>query len=165
MESNNASLQFMAKFARLDFCVERPDGAAGLSIKVRPTGGCFHRDHSPRAYEIIDRELASIPDEERVFIFEEHETGPELVLYVVAGVNLATSAFNFLTAIIKARTEGILKGDDRTDPLDVSIRGIDKHNQPVKERTVLQVACRTRLKEIQLREALDKAIEEEFGRP
>jgi hypothetical protein len=165
MASHDPNLEFMVKFARLSFCSERPDGAVGLSIKVRPTGGCFHRDHSPRAYEIIDREFASIPDDERDFIFEEHESGPEIVLYVVAGVNVATSAFNFLTAIIKARSEGILKGDGRTDPLDVQIRGINKNNQAVKERTILQVDCRERLMEIQLREALDKAITEEFGEP
>jgi len=29
-------------------------GETAVSIKLRVDSGCFHREHSPRAYEIID---------------------------------------------------------------------------------------------------------------
>jgi len=32
-------------------------GEAAVSIKVRVTSGCFHREHSPRAYQFIDAKL------------------------------------------------------------------------------------------------------------
>lgn len=32
-------------------------GAAAVSIKLRVNSGCFHREHSPQAYEIIDEKL------------------------------------------------------------------------------------------------------------
>ena len=31
--------------------------AKAISIKIRVTGGCFHREHSPYAYRIIDTQL------------------------------------------------------------------------------------------------------------
>ncbi len=53
-------------------------GEVPVSIKVRINFGCFHREHSPRAYQIIDRYLNSISPGECVFEFEEHESGPEI---------------------------------------------------------------------------------------
>ncbi len=79
-----------------------------VSIKIRIVSGCFHREHSPRAYEIIDAKLSKLP--RNVMLgFEEHESGPELLVYVAAGVALTTSVINLVTAIIKARSEGVKK--------------------------------------------------------
>src|SRR6266542_4804124 len=49
-----------------------------VSIKVRVTSGCFHREHSPQAYALIDQQLYSMPPDE-AFAFEEHESGPEVL--------------------------------------------------------------------------------------
>jgi len=54
-------------------------GEAAVSIKVRVTSGCFHREHSPRAYELIDRSLAKLSGSDDSFAFEEHESGPEIL--------------------------------------------------------------------------------------
>jgi|WetSurMetagenome_2_1015567.scaffolds.fasta_scaffold474213_1 hypothetical protein len=56
-------------------------GEFPLSIKVRVTSGCFHREHSPAAYLLIDEHLASIPASERHFAVEEHESGPEILVF------------------------------------------------------------------------------------
>ena len=86
------------------------DGEVPVSIKVRVTSGCFHREHSPHAYDIIDRHLASLEGQESDFAFEEHESGPELLVYLAvaaAGITLAKSTIDLVIAIIKARVDGI----------------------------------------------------------
>lgn len=85
-------------------------GEAAVSIKVRITSGCFHREHSPRAYELIDQSLRKLSPGDSSFAFEEHESGPELLVYIAAGVGLATSVINLIATIIKARSEGSGRG-------------------------------------------------------
>lgn len=100
-------------------------GEAAASIKVRVLSGCFHREHSPRAYELIDRDLSKLIGADATFGFEEHESGPEILAYVAltaAGVSLAANLINLVTAIIKARSEGISKGDSPSYPLEVIVR-------------------------------------------
>jgi hypothetical protein len=53
--------------------------------------GCFHREHSPRAYEIIDKYLAVNAPKDAPFVFEEHERGPEILLWLAA----IAGAFSF----------------------------------------------------------------------
>jgi hypothetical protein len=55
-------------------------GEAAVSIEVRITSGCFHREHSPRAYELIDQSLRKLSPSDSSFAFEEHESGPELLV-------------------------------------------------------------------------------------
>lgn len=102
----------------------RGDGLE-LSIKVRVTSGCFHREHSPEAYRIIDDYLSTHRSDD--CLFEEHESGPELLVYLAvatAGLGLAKSVVDLVTTIIKARSEGIRNGDRPSDPLVLIIRGI-----------------------------------------
>jgi hypothetical protein len=93
-------------------------GEVSLSIKIRVTSGCFHREHSPRAFELMDSYLVGSTAE---LEFQEHETGPELLVYTAmatAGLTLAKSVIDLITAIIKARSEGVKKGDRPNDPLE-----------------------------------------------
>lgn len=86
----------------------KPPGAAALSIKVRVVSGCFHRDHSSRAYALIDR-LSAPADVEIV----EHESGPELLAFLAVGtvaLSLTKSVIELITAIVKSG-EGVRKGD------------------------------------------------------
>ena len=69
--------------------------------------------------------------------FEEHESGPELLVYVAAGVTLATSVINLITTIIKARSEGVKKGDHPSDPIELIIRRVDDGTE-FREETVLR---------------------------
>lgn len=118
-----------------------PPNAVAVSIKVRVVSGCYHREHSPHAYEIIDHHLHSIPANERAFAFEEHESGPEVLLYLAittAGITLATSIINLITTIIKARSKGVEQGDHPCSPIELILRRIDKRGQ-LREEKILRI--------------------------
>jgi hypothetical protein len=144
-------------------------GEAAVSIKVRVASGCFHREHSPRAYELIDRSLAiaKLSGSDGSFGFEEHESGPEILVYLAvttAGLSLAKSIVDLITAIIKARSEGIKKGDSPSDPLELIVRRV--HNvQEFREETVLRVGHKDAVDEAkverQLKDALRKLLKDE----
>ena len=111
----------------MDFATRRTarENEVPVSVKVGVTSGCFHREHSPDAYELIDKHLASIPSGDTDFAFEEHESGPEILVYLTlttAGVMLAKSVIDLITAIVKARAEGIQGRDHPRDPLRLVIR-------------------------------------------
>ncbi len=117
-----------------------PDDIA-LSIKVRIVSGCFHREHSPHAYEIIDNYLQNIPPEKRNFAFEEHESGPELLVYLALTSSLVTlsgSIIDLVTTIIKARSESVRKGDHPHDPVELIIRRVIKSGE-IREEKVLRI--------------------------
>jgi hypothetical protein len=115
-------------------------GNVAISIKVRVVSGCFHREHSPHAYVVIDSQLAKFPPDSEL-AFQEHESGPELLVYlavVSAGITLAKSVIDLITAIIKARAEGVKKGDKPSDPLEVIVRRVEK-GQDVREEIVMRI--------------------------
>jgi hypothetical protein len=117
-----------------------PSGAVPISIKVRVSSGCYHREHSPHAYSLIDRHLTEVPMHDE-FMFEEHESGPELLVFVAAmtaGISLTKSIIDLIVAIIKARSEGIKKGDHPTSPLELIVRRTFKDDE-FKEETVLRI--------------------------
>lgn len=104
-----------------------PRDSLALSIKARVKFGCFHREHSPRAYEIIDKYLAVNAPKDAPFVFEEHESGPEILLWLAAiagAFSFSASVVNLVTAIIKARSEGIRRGDGRQSPIELVVRGL-----------------------------------------
>src|SRR4051794_20629349 len=72
------------------------DGFLPVSIKVRVTSGCFHREHSPHAYKLIDQHLAKNDLSNTHHRFEEHESGPELLIYLAA----TTAGLSFLTSVV-----------------------------------------------------------------
>lgn len=115
-------------------------GRAPVSIKVRVASGCFHREHSPRAYDVIERSLSQQrrPSE---FEYVEHESGPELLVYIALGtacITLAKSVIDLVTTIIKARSEGVKKGDKPSEPLELIVRRMDEARQ-FKEEVVLRI--------------------------
>jgi hypothetical protein len=123
---------------------QRPprEGEVSVSLKVRITSGCFHREHSPRAYEFIDKHLASIPSSQRSELaFVEHESGPELLVYLAlatAGISIAKSVIDLVVAIIKARAEGVKSGDRPNGPIELIVRRVGDGDQFVEE-TVLRI--------------------------
>jgi len=142
-------------------------GEAAVSIKVRVAGGCFHREHSPRAYELIDRSLTKLSGPDGSFAFEEHESGPEILLYLAvttAGLSLAKSIVDLITAIIKARSEGIKKGDHPSEPLELIVRRVHDA-QEFREETVLRIGHKDAVDEAkveqQLKDALRKLLKDE----
>ena len=130
-----------------------------VSIKVRVTSGCFHREHSPQAYRIIDKYLDSIPPEQIDCVLEEHESGPEVLVYLAvttAGIALAKSIVDLITTIIKARSEGIQKGDHRRDALKLIIRRTRRNGEFIEEE-VMQFESHDPVLEIEIEESLNAA--------
>jgi len=144
------------------FQASRPvsEGDVAVSIKIRVSSGCFHREHSPRAYKFIDDALRTSPD--GAFSFEEHESGPELLVYIgatAAGVSLAASVINLVAAIVKARSEGLRKGDMPSEPLELIIRRIDE-GDGFREETVLRITSTDRVQKKHIADTLNKAVRE-----
>ncbi len=145
------------------FTARRPPRASDvpLSIKLRVVSGCFHREHSPRAYELIDSHLVSLsPDLD----FVEHESGPELLVYLAvatAGITLTKSIIDLITAIIKARSDGVKKGDRPADPLELIVRRVDDGRE-FREEVVLRIGHNdpvdTKVIEKQVDDALRKLL-------
>lgn len=97
----------------------------GLSLKVRVTSGCFHREHSPEAFVFIDEEFSKIDWHRASAEVVEHESGPEILLWLAAGTAVATlakSVVDLVVVILKARAQGIKKGDGPDAPLEVIVR-------------------------------------------
>jgi len=126
-----------------------------ISIKIRVTGGCFHREHSPYAYRIIDAQLESYSPHDREFSFIEHESGPELLVYVAAGITLAAGVINLITAIIKARSEGAKRGDRHDYAVELIVRGFRDEGK-VTEEVVLRFDSHDPVD----REIIEKALNE-----
>jgi len=116
------------------------------------TSGCFHREHSLHAYALIEHHFANFAVPESDFAFEEHESGPEILVYLAfatAGVTFAKSVIDLVIAILKARSDGVKKGDIPAEPVELIVRRVgdgDKfeeelvlrigHNEPVDASAV-----------------------------
>jgi hypothetical protein len=135
-----------------------PDGFTPVSIKVRVVSGCFHREHSPEAYRLIDDYVSSARLSEAHYRIEEHESGPEILVYLAvttAGLSLAKSVVELITAIIKARSEGIKRGDRPSDPLEVIVRGHTKDGEYTEEK-ILRIPTGTTITPKQLKDVFPK---------
>ncbi len=119
------------------FAGATPDNFVPVSIKVRVESGCFHREHSPQAYRLIDDLVAQSHKPNFHWQIEEHESGPEILVYLAvttAGLTFAKSAVDLITAIVKARSEGIKRGDRPSDSLELIVRGHSKDGEYFEER-------------------------------
>jgi len=141
------------------FSAPRLGQGDAVSIKVRPMGGCFHRQHSPHAYNLIDDYLCNCTSIDAHF--EEHESGPELLVWLAlgtAGITLAKSIIDLITAIIKARSEGIKKGDSPSAPVELIVRKVNTPDK-ITEEKVLRFDYKDEVNADQIEKALIKAIE------
>jgi len=121
------------------FGASKLKGFIPVSIKLRVESGCFHREHSPEAYRLIDQYLTGMGKLDVSFKFEEHESGPEILAYLAvttAGLVLAKSLVELLTAIVKARSEGIKRGDRPSQPVEVIVRGYWEDSNYFEERII-----------------------------
>jgi hypothetical protein len=87
-----------------------------------------------------------LPDREPTCTFVEHESGPELLVFVsltTAGISLAKSAIDLVVAILKARSDGVRKGDRPTDAVEVIVRRVTG-GTPVQEEIALVRRLRLR---------------------
>ncbi len=130
-------------------------GGAGvaLSIKVRAPAGCFHREHSPHAFALIDQQLAGTPHD---FDYLEHESGPELLTWIADGVTIATPVVTTIVAIAKARRLGVKRGDAPGDPIELIVRRAED-GDGVREETVLRLASSDSVDPEQIKALLEGA--------
>ena len=75
-----------------------------------------------------------------------------------AGLALAKSVIDLVTAIIKARTNGIKKGDKPKEPLELIVRRVQKEGE-YHEKVVLRIEANTVVSEDMVREAIDGVLQ------
>jgi hypothetical protein len=149
--------QLQSKLDQFKLSNQNTTDAIPISIKIRVTGGCFHRKHSPNAYTIIDEYLLKNPLDNA--IFEEHETGPELLVllaFLAAGAELTAGVINFVSEIIKARKIGIKRGDTPKEHIELIIRGFDVSGK-FKEELVLKIDSENPISAELIKSALKKS--------
>jgi hypothetical protein len=132
-----------------------------VSIKLRIESGCFHREHSPEAFKIIDARFQSLPENLEAI---EHESGPELLLYLAVGtgvLSLAKSVVELVTEIIKARSTGIRKSDHPRDPLVLIVRRVDEKND-YREDVVLRIGPTDKVNSGLIEDQLNASVRELF---
>ena len=143
------------------FEAAQPHDGMSVSLKVRVTSGCFHREHSPHAYALIDEQLASVPPDETDFAFVEHESGPELLVIltvVTASLQLAKSVVDLLAGILDARREGVKKGDGLSDAVELIARRV-QDGDTLREETVLRIEHSDPIDRERIEALLEPAIE------
>lgn len=150
------------------FELRRPprEGEVPVSLKVRVTSGCFHREHSPHAYALIDKHLASVSAGRSEFGFVEHESGPELLVYLAlatAGVTLAKSVIDLIIAIIKARSEGVKNGDQPNNPVEVFVRRVGDADKFVEEK-VIHIGHNNPINHSELEASINAAVKRLVGK-
>ena len=102
--------------------------------------------------------MLSPPDVE--LALEEHESGPELLVYLAvttAGITLAKSVIDLVTAITKARSEGVKKGDSLSDPIELIVRRVGDGDE-FREEVVLRVGHKDPVDAKAIEEQLNKAL-------
>jgi hypothetical protein len=127
----------------LRFADQHPSGANSVpvSIKVRVDSGCFDRGCCPHAYKVIDAEAAKLRTREDGVIFEQHESGPEILVYLAvatAGLTVAKSVIDLVTTIIKARNDGVKMGDRHSQPVELIIRRMTSKGK-LREERILRI--------------------------
>lgn len=136
--SRAVNSQWESEFRRRmdDFSSNRSCDLTPVSIKIRIESGCFHREHSPEAFNVIDNYFANADLSDLHYQIEEHESGPEILVYLAvaaAGLGFAKSLVDLITAIIKARSEGIKRGDGPSEPLVLIVRGHSREGEYFEE--------------------------------
>ncbi|GAB5534431.1 MAG: hypothetical protein Rubg2KO_06800 [Rubricoccaceae bacterium] len=137
------------------------ENSVPVSVKVRITSGCFHREHSPEAYRRIDSYLERSAPSDVTWSFEEHESGPEIHLWLAAttaGFSFAKSVVDLITAIVKARAEGIKKGDRPSAPVEIIIRLVD--DREYRETKVIQLDPTDRVDAELIERALNQSLDQ-----
>ena len=93
------------------------------------------------------------------FTFEEHESGPELLVYVAvvtAGISLVKSVIDLIVSILKARSEGVKRGSPGA-PLELIVRRTQKNGE-VKEETILRIGHHETINREMVEKHLKKSI-------
>ena len=128
--------EFRDRVGRFEAMLPPREGEVPVSVKVRIDTGCYSRQCCPHAFSIIDRKVEELRKQGERFVLEEHETGPEIIVYLAvatAGLTLAKSIVDLLTTLIKARSEGQKHGDRHHDPVTLVVRRLENGDTLAEE--------------------------------
>ena len=107
-----------------------------VSIKLRVVGGCFDCGRcNPHMRQLLDK-MERDGRRHDEYEFERHENGPEWIIYIAAGVTLAASVIELITAVINARSEGQKKGDTSKNRVELIVRGFDPNGKLFEEKVL-----------------------------
>ncbi len=101
-----------------------------ISIKLSPSSGCCCSDCWPETWQIVNQTIAPcgpiehegdalIKRDGNIFVLEQHESGPEILVYLAlatASATLAKSVIDLITIIIKG-----LSNEHRKQPAQIKI--------------------------------------------
>jgi len=135
---------------------KREDSFA-ISLKIRVSSGCFHRDCSPNAYRIIDNEIQHLDLKKEGIALIEHESGPEILIMVAAIFELTASVLTIIAFILDARKKGIENGDRPKDDLNIVVRNFNKDGK-VKDETVLKINHIDKIDKMLIKTLVEKSI-------
>lgn len=155
---------FEERMRNFDEKVSKVDGGQAISIKLRVTEQCFERHHVKETWRLIDEYLSKHPPSDVPFELEEHESGPEILVYlavVAGGLNLSASIINLVVAILKARSEGAQKGDPPVVPIELIVRGLKKSGV-FAEKIVIRIEAGHLPDKEEIAKLLKKVIKELF---
>jgi hypothetical protein len=131
-----------------------------LSIKIRVISGCFHREHSPEAYKIIDNEINQLDLKKERIALIEHESGPEILVYLAltaSVIQLSAAVIDLIRSIIEGRKMGIEKGDHPHDDLHLIVRGFNKKGD-LKDETILTIKHFDKIDKKLIKELIEKSV-------
>lgn len=149
---------------RVDYRLREEGNGIPITIKIRAASGCYHREHSPAAYALVDEYLKQHSDLN--IMFEEHESGPEIIVWLAlgtAGMTLTKSVIDLVTAIINARAKGREKGDTRDGKLLLVVRDTYRTTNSTEE-IVLEIFDKDIIPSDQVRKAIEKGLQKKFNK-
>jgi hypothetical protein len=137
------------------------DKGTSISIKLRIESGCFHREHAPYSYQLIDKAISEYQLSSEKTVLVEHESGPEILVYISSGLIFGASVIDLIAAIINSRNKGREKGDSTGSHLNIIIRKFDKEEN-IREEKVLEIGNNENVDKRILKELLENALSNLF---
>ncbi len=139
-----------------------------ISIKLSPPSGCCCSDCWPETWQKVNKAIvpcapikhegdALIGKGGNIFVLEQHESGPEIVLYLAlatASVTLAKSVIDLITTIVKG-----VSNEQRKHPTQIKISKKQIVKGKIEEENLIEIDIPiSKDMEKQLRKRIKQAI-------
>ena len=108
---------------------------------------------------ILDKVSALHKRRGQVTLVQE-ESGPELVVYLAegaSGARLSPSVVDLIVTMIRARAEGIKRGDVRGAPIELVLRASDKRGKVLEEK-IIRLDSKDPAGRRMIQESVDQAL-------
>ena len=138
-----------------------------VSVKVRVKSNCFCYGHSGHFHRMMDRHWER--EGPSRWEYEEHESGPEWLLYLAltaAGLGVAEKSLGIVKSVIdlvilavKTHREERRKRDERPEPLSIVVRGFGPEGA-FFEKPVIEIDCEDPPGDKAIKESLTAVIQQ-----